>query len=91
MNMKSSPEETIHGADFAERVRSTHVDDVPHPGAKECFGAEDIVFPSGEWGWHPRITGRLGPHRLLEMPGSHEVLFTNPDGLADKIIEGGRD
>jgi hypothetical protein len=54
------------------------------------LATEDIVFPSGEWGWHPRITSRLGPHRLLEMPGSHEVLFTNPDGLADKIIEAGR-
>jgi pimeloyl-ACP methyl ester carboxylesterase len=55
------------------------------------LATEDIVFPSGEWGWHPRITSRLGPHRLLEMPGSHEVLFTSPDGLADKIIEAGRD
>jgi hypothetical protein len=25
------------------------------------------------------------------MPGSHEVIFTDPNGLADKIIEAGRD
>jgi hypothetical protein len=62
-----------------------------HTPRSYILATEDIVFPSGEWGWHPRITSRLGPHRLLEMPGSHEVLFTNPDGLADKIIEAGRD
>jgi pimeloyl-ACP methyl ester carboxylesterase len=49
---------------------------------------EDISLPrDDEWGWHPRITSRLGQHRFLEMPGSHEVVFTNPDGLADKLIE----
>lgn len=49
---------------------------------------EDVVLPRDEeWGWHPRMTNRLGQHRFLEMPGSHEVMFTNPDGLADTIIE----
>jgi hypothetical protein len=32
------------------------------------LATEDIVFPSGEWGWHPRITSRLGPHRLRVLP-----------------------
>ena len=49
---------------------------------------EDVVLPRDEeWGWHPRMTNRLGQHRFLEMPGSHEVMFTNPYGLADTIIE----
>ena len=49
---------------------------------------EDVVLPrDDEWGWHPRMTSRLGQHRFLEMPGSHEVMFTNPRGLADTIIE----
>jgi pimeloyl-ACP methyl ester carboxylesterase len=49
---------------------------------------EDIVLPRDDkWGWHPRMTSRLGEHRFLEMPGSHEVMFTNPRGLADTIIE----
>jgi pimeloyl-ACP methyl ester carboxylesterase len=52
---------------------------------------EDTALPPGEWGWHPRMSGRLGIHRLVQMPGSHEVIFTNPIGLADKIIEAGRD
>jgi pimeloyl-ACP methyl ester carboxylesterase len=52
---------------------------------------EDIALPPGEWGWHPRMSSRLGLYRLVQMPGSHEVLYTNPAGLAEKIIEAGRD
>ena len=40
---------------------------------------EDIAMPPGEeWGWHPRFSNRLGLYRLVQMPGSHEVLFTEP-------------
>jgi pimeloyl-ACP methyl ester carboxylesterase len=52
---------------------------------------EDTALPPGEWGWHPRMSGRLGLCRLVQMPGSHEVLFTNPEGLAVKLVEAGRD
>ena len=52
---------------------------------------EDQAMPQGEWGWHPRMSGRLGLCRLVQMHGSHEVLFTNPDGVAEKLIEAGRD
>jgi pimeloyl-ACP methyl ester carboxylesterase len=53
---------------------------------------EDICMSYGpEWGWHPRMTSRLGLCRLVQMPGSHEVLFTNPDGLARSIVLAGRD
>jgi hypothetical protein len=52
---------------------------------------EDIALPQGEWGWHPRMSNRLGLFRLVQMPGSHEVIFSNPTGLAEKIIEAGRD
>ena len=41
--------------------------------------------------WHPCQSGRLGDFRLVTMPGSHEVMFTNPRGLAEKLIEAGRD
>jgi pimeloyl-ACP methyl ester carboxylesterase len=54
-------------------------------------GTEDIALPPGEWGWHPKMSSRLGLHRLVQMPGSHEVVFTNPNLLADKLIEAGRD
>jgi len=52
---------------------------------------EDIALPPGEFGWHPRMSARLGLYRLTQMPGSHEVMYSNPAGLAEKIIEAGRD
>jgi pimeloyl-ACP methyl ester carboxylesterase len=52
---------------------------------------EDNSLPPGEWGWHPRFSSRLGLCRLVQMPGSHEVLFTNPRLLAEKLVEAGRD
>jgi pimeloyl-ACP methyl ester carboxylesterase len=56
------------------------------------YCTEDNVLPQGEqWGWHPRMSNRLGLFRLVQMPGSHEVIFSNPIGLAEKIIVAGRD
>lgn len=52
---------------------------------------EDTALPPGEWGWHPRMSNRLGLYRLVQMTGSHEVIYTNPVGLAEKIVEAGRD
>jgi len=48
---------------------------------------DDVVFPPGEWGWHPRLTSRLPFHRILQRPGSHEVMFTDPEALAEAIID----
>jgi hypothetical protein len=42
------------------------------------------IFPSG-------MSSRLGAFKLLEMDGSHEVMFTRPVELADKIIEASSD
>jgi len=33
------------------------------------------------------MSSRLGAFKLLEMDGSHEVMFTRPEELADKILE----
>jgi pimeloyl-ACP methyl ester carboxylesterase len=55
------------------------------------YCTEDTALPQGEWGWHPRMSSRLGQFRFVQMPGSHEVLFSNPVGLAEKIIVAGRD
>jgi pimeloyl-ACP methyl ester carboxylesterase len=41
--------------------------------------------------WHPRLSERLGLFRLAECEGSHELCFTNPALLAQKIEEAGRD
>lgn len=41
--------------------------------------------------WHPRLSEKLGLFRLVEGQGSHEVCFSNPKLLAEKIVEAGRD
>lgn len=40
---------------------------------------------SPEWCWHPRMSHRLGIFRFVQMPGSHQVMNSNPEGLADSI------
>jgi pimeloyl-ACP methyl ester carboxylesterase len=55
------------------------------------IGSNDIALPPGDWGWHPRMSSRLRRYRLVRMPGSHELIFSNPKGLADKLIEAGHD
>lgn len=52
---------------------------------------EDNGILQGEWGWHPRMSNRLGYFRLVQLPGSHGVMFTNPTLLASKLVEAGRD
>ena len=55
------------------------------------YCTEDNALPQDEWGWHPRMSIRLGLFRFVQMPGSHEVIFSNPIGLAEKIIVAGQD
>jgi pimeloyl-ACP methyl ester carboxylesterase len=52
------------------------------------YCTEDNALPQGEW---PRMSSRLGLFRLVQMSGGHEVMFSNPVGLAEKIILAGRD
>ena len=46
---------------------------------------QDKAMGSGYF--HPRMSSRLGAFKLLEMDGSHEVMFTRPRELADKLVE----
>ena len=48
---------------------------------------DDNSLPGG---WL-RFADRLGTVRLTLMPGSHEVMFTNPAGLARALVAAGRD
>jgi len=41
--------------------------------------------------WHPRLSEKLGLFRLVQVPGSHELCFSNPARLAQAIMEAGRD
>jgi pimeloyl-ACP methyl ester carboxylesterase len=51
---------------------------------------EDTALPHA-LPWHPRLSSKLGLHRLVQTPGSHELCFTNPRQLGLKIMEAGRD
>jgi len=41
--------------------------------------------------WHPRLSEKLGLFRLVQVRGSHELCFTDPERLAKAIMEAGRD
>lgn len=49
------------------------------------FCRQDKAMPSGYF--HPGMSSRLGSCNRLEMDGSHEVMFTRPAELAEKIVE----
>jgi pimeloyl-ACP methyl ester carboxylesterase len=55
------------------------------------YCTEDSATPQDEREWHSKLSSRLGQFRFVQMPGSHEVMFSNPIGLAEKIIVGGCD
>jgi pimeloyl-ACP methyl ester carboxylesterase len=71
---------------------------VPLPGFADLevprsyvYATDDVAFPREEFTWHPGQSTRLGEFRLVELPGSHEVLFSDPAGLAAALVEAGRD
>jgi pimeloyl-ACP methyl ester carboxylesterase len=51
---------------------------------------EDTSLPH-HYPWHPRLSQKLGLFRLIQIPGSHELCFSNPARLAHAIIDAGRD
>jgi pimeloyl-ACP methyl ester carboxylesterase len=51
---------------------------------------EDISLPH-HCPWHPRLSQKLGLFRLIQVSGSHELCFSNPDRLAQAIMQAGRD
>jgi pimeloyl-ACP methyl ester carboxylesterase len=46
---------------------------------------QDKAMPPGYF--HPRMSSRLVAFKLLEMDGSHEVMFSRPMEVAEKIVE----
>ena len=51
---------------------------------------EDTSLPQS-LPWHPRLSEKLGLFRLIQLPGSHELCFTNPLLLGQKILDAGKD
>ena len=59
--------------------------------AKSYINAtSDTALPQS-LGWHPRLSEKLGLFRLVQIAGSHELCFTNPEALAAAILDAGRD
>jgi pimeloyl-ACP methyl ester carboxylesterase len=70
---------------------SLKVDPADMPVAKSYINCtEDISLPH-HYPWHPRLSQKLGLFRLIQTPGSHELLFSNPERLATAIMDAGRD
>jgi len=46
---------------------------------------QDMTLPPGTF--HPQMSSRLGTFKLVEMDGSHEVMFTRPAEVTEKLIE----
>ena len=56
------------------------------------LATDDMAIAQGtEYWWHPRHSTRLGFYRFLSTPGSHELMFSNPEKLAQMIVAAGRD
>jgi pimeloyl-ACP methyl ester carboxylesterase len=51
---------------------------------------EDISLPH-DFRWHPRLSQKLGLFRLVQIPGSHELCFSDPARLARALMDAGRD
>jgi len=51
---------------------------------------EDISLPH-LYSWHPKLSQKLGLFRLIQVPGSHELCFSNPSRLALALMDAGRD
>jgi pimeloyl-ACP methyl ester carboxylesterase len=50
---------------------------------------DDRALPAGTW--HPQMSSRLKAFKLVEMGGSHEVMFTRPAELARKLVDAAND
>jgi pimeloyl-ACP methyl ester carboxylesterase len=50
------------------------------------IGEDDTALPAGEFGWLPRFPDRLPGAPVIQTPGSHEALLTQPAALADALI-----
>jgi pimeloyl-ACP methyl ester carboxylesterase len=57
---------------------------------RSCIAvSEDRALGAGQW--HPGMSSRLGEFKLVEMGGSHEVMFTRPAELAGKLVQASGD
>ena len=76
---------------FSDRIKlSTNPDRFPFPRSY-INALDDLTVPPSAGGWVQLMAERLGQYRYVSMPGSHEVMLSNPELQAEKIIVAGRD
>jgi pimeloyl-ACP methyl ester carboxylesterase len=63
-------------------LKSLYSLDIPR---SYIYCRQDRALPPGSF--HPRMSSRLGTFNLVEMDGSHEVIFTRPAEVAASLIE----
>lgn len=92
LELAQSTYDKLNPHPFKTNQDKVSLQNFPENGVGKSFlhCQEDIALPAST-PWHPRLSEKLGLFRLVSMPGSHEVCFTNPGLLAEKIIEAGRD
>lgn len=77
-------------ATFSDAIELTQ-DPALMPIAKSYINCtEDTALPQSA-GWHPRLSEKLGVFRLVQIPGSHELCFSDPKALALAFACAGRD
>lgn len=77
-------------ATFTDKIKLSQNPAEMQVGKSYLNFTEDVALPH-LLPWHPRLSSKLGLFRLVQAPGGHEVLFTNPTLAASKLIEAGRD
>lgn len=48
---------------------------------------DDLALPPGEFAWAPRFPERLPGAPVIYTPGSHESQLTQPEALAEALIQ----
>jgi pimeloyl-ACP methyl ester carboxylesterase len=59
--------------------------------AKSYINCMDDTSLPQHYPWHPRLSQKLGLFRLIQLPGGHELCFSDPVHLARAIMAAGRD
>lgn len=77
-------------ATFTDPIRLSRAPAEMETPKSYLFCTEDSALPQS-MGWHPRLSEKLGLFRLVAIPGSHELCFTDPAALAAGIVKAGRD
>ena len=59
--------------------------------AKSYVNCTDDTSLPHHYPWHPRLSQKLGLFRLIQLPGGHELCFSDPVRLARAIMAAGQD